>query len=277
MSFKEFERTSGIEFRELEAIEIDWYHNRGALLFFLDSDKNNDNPFRINIYQDDLLKGSPKLGDMVARNVNNHLDQWLVTREYFEENYSRKVTKDHVENVQLVHTTESKNESWGSKDIMEDIMNKATQNYMHPSVFTGTIEIMNGHVIGVHEAKNESVDIAVKDNLELCSDGVNSFDNAITEESGPFPNISFDFGHAIAAAKAGKKVARKGWNGKGMFAYIVPGGRFPVMAEAAKDHFGKGAYVRYRPYWALKTADEDVATWAPSGSDSLAEDWIILD
>jgi hypothetical protein len=26
-----------------------------------------------------------------------------------------------------------------------------------------------------------------------------------------------------------------------------------------------------------KTAQEDVATWAPSGSDSLAEDWSILD
>lgn len=83
-----------------------------------------------------------------------------------------------------------------------------------------------------------------------------------------------DFGEAIKAAKAGKKVARAGWNGAGMFAYIVPGGTYPAQTEVAKAHFGDT--VPYRPYWALKTAQEDVATWAPSGSDSLAEDWQIV-
>jgi hypothetical protein len=28
---------------------------------------------------------------------------------------------------------------------------------------------------------------------------------------------------------------------------------------------GEGNFVPYRAYWALKTAQEDVATWAPSG------------
>ena len=30
-----------------------------------------------------------------------------------------------------------------------------------------------------------------------------------------------NFGEAIIALKQGKKVARKGWNGKGMFLYLV--------------------------------------------------------
>jgi hypothetical protein len=34
--------------------------------------------------------------------------------------------------------------------------------------------------------------------------------------------------------------------------------------------------VPYRAYWALKTAQNDVAPWAPSGSDSLAEDWELV-
>lgn len=85
-----------------------------------------------------------------------------------------------------------------------------------------------------------------------------------------------DFGEAIKAAKKGKRVARKGWNGSGMFAYIVPADSYPAKTRAAAKHFGENTLVPYREYWALKTAQDDIATWAPSGSDSLAEDWLIL-
>jgi hypothetical protein len=87
--------------------------------------------------------------------------------------------------------------------------------------------------------------------------------------------INLNFGQAIEAAKQGKKVARQGWNGKGMFAYIVPAASYPAQTEVAKAEFGD--MVSYREYWALKTAQGDIATWAPSGSDSLSEDWVILD
>ena len=90
-------------------------------------------------------------------------------------------------------------------------------------------------------------------------------------------NELLNFGQAIEAAKNGKKVARKGWNGQGMFAYIVPAGNYPARTDIAKEHFGENNLVPYRSYWALKTAQEDIATWSPSGSDSLAEDWIIID
>lgn len=85
-----------------------------------------------------------------------------------------------------------------------------------------------------------------------------------------------DFGQALEALKAGHRVARAGWNGKGMFAYLVPAASYPVQTGAAKAHFGDGSMVPYRAYLALKTVDEDVATWAPSCSDVLAEDWLIL-
>ena len=35
-----------------------------------------------------------------------------------------------------------------------------------------------------------------------------------------------DFGDAVRALKDGKRVARKGWNGKGMFLYFVPAGNY---------------------------------------------------
>ena len=85
------------------------------------------------------------------------------------------------------------------------------------------------------------------------------------------------FGLAVEALKKGLKVARAGWNGKGMFAYLVPANSCPAQTGAAKSHFGDGAMVPYRAYLALKTAQGDVATWAPSCSDALAEDWMIVE
>lgn len=83
------------------------------------------------------------------------------------------------------------------------------------------------------------------------------------------------FGAAIEALKAGKKVSRLGWNGSGQFVYLVPGSAYPAQTGVAKAYFGEGALVPYRAYLALKTAHGDVATWAPSCSDALAEDWEI--
>lgn len=89
------------------------------------------------------------------------------------------------------------------------------------------------------------------------------------------PSGQMTFGMAIEAAKHGYKVARSGWNGAGMFAYIVPANSYPAQTEAIKGTFPDDM-VPYREYWALKTAQDDVATWAPSGSDSLASDWGIV-
>jgi len=42
---------------------------------------------RVSISMADLEKGSPKLGDMIARNPLNHQDQWLVAAQYFADNF----------------------------------------------------------------------------------------------------------------------------------------------------------------------------------------------
>ena len=91
--------------------------------------------------------------------------------------------------------------------------------------------------------------------------------------------ISMTFGQAVEAAKKGCKVARVGWNGSGMFAYIVPANKYSTDGNPRSPV--KGLFpddmVPYREYWALKTAQNDVSTWAPSGSDSLANDWVIVE
>lgn len=89
-----------------------------------------------------------------------------------------------------------------------------------------------------------------------------------------------NFGEALAAAKEGKKIARSGWNGANMYAVIMPG--YPegiaINETTAKAHgIPKGTIMIFRPYWALYTAQKDIASWAPSGSDTLAEDWGIVE
>lgn len=85
-----------------------------------------------------------------------------------------------------------------------------------------------------------------------------------------------NFGDAIKELKLGKRLQRTGWNGKGLFIYLVPAARYPVQTGAAKEHFGEGAMVPYAAYLALKNVDETVSTWAPSINDTLAEDWQVI-
>lgn len=84
------------------------------------------------------------------------------------------------------------------------------------------------------------------------------------------------FGEAIEKLEAGHRVARSGWNGKGMFLYYVPPGAYPARTDAAKDHFGENALVPYRAYIAMKTVDNDVVPWVASQTDILADDWLMV-
>lgn len=42
----------------------------------------------ISISAPDMRNGSPKEGDMIARNPQNHADQWLVAADYFKHNFA---------------------------------------------------------------------------------------------------------------------------------------------------------------------------------------------
>ena len=87
---------------------------------------------------------------------------------------------------------------------------------------------------------------------------------------------SLKFGQALEAIQAGQRIARTGWNGKGMFVYFVPPASYPIQTGAAKAHFGKGAMVPYNAYMAIKNVDGTVSTWVPSVNDCLASDWGVV-
>lgn len=86
-----------------------------------------------------------------------------------------------------------------------------------------------------------------------------------------------NFGKAIEALKEGKKVARTGWNGKGMYVYYVPAAKYKRCTESAKDLADENDMVQYNPYFAIKNVNNTVSTWVPSINDCLAEDWMIVE
>lgn len=80
-----------------------------------------------------------------------------------------------------------------------------------------------------------------------------------------------NFGKAIEALKEGKKVAREGWNGKGIFLELQVPDEFSKMSHP---------YV-YIDTLGLQTentkAPKNRVPWLPSQTDMLSEDWIIVE
>ena len=77
------------------------------------------------------------------------------------------------------------------------------------------------------------------------------------------------FGLAIEALKLGKRVARKGWNGKNMWLVLVTSTNYKV------DLTRSGSY-EVCPFIGLKTADNKLVPGLASQTDVLAEDWVVI-
>lgn len=85
-----------------------------------------------------------------------------------------------------------------------------------------------------------------------------------------------NFGQALEHLKRGDKVAREGWNGKGMFLFLVPGSTFKVNRAPLLGIYPEGTEINYCPHIDMKTADNKIVPWLASQTDVLAEDWIVL-
>ncbi|MFZ1389449.1 MAG: DUF2829 domain-containing protein [Thiolinea sp.] len=109
-----------------------------------------------------------------------------------------------------------------------------------------------------------------------------------------------NFGQAIEALKAGKRVAREGWNGKNLFIFmqipseigydIIP--KMQSLPQSVKDEFqrrfedessldpnavaARGG-ITYQNQMAIVYPNNSIHGWCPSSSDALANDWCILD
>lgn len=83
-----------------------------------------------------------------------------------------------------------------------------------------------------------------------------------------------DFGQALAELKSGNLVAREGWNGNGMFLYLVSGSTFTVNRAPLNEIYPEGTKIRYLPHIDMKTADGSCTPWLASQTDILADDWM---
>jgi hypothetical protein len=88
--------------------------------------------------------------------------------------------------------------------------------------------------------------------------------------------VKLNFGAALEAVKQGNKIAREGWNGKGMFLFLVPGSTFKVNRPPLLGIYEEGTEINYCPHIDMKTADDKIVPWLASQTDVLAEDWQIL-
>jgi len=71
-----------------------------------------------------------------------------------------------------------------------------------------------------------------------------------------------NIGHAVDNMNLGRRVARKGWNGKGMW-----------IAKQTPD----ANSMMSLPYAYMFTADQKLVPWLCSQTDLFAEDWEVVE
>ena len=86
-------------------------------------------------------------------------------------------------------------------------------------------------------------------------------------------NKNLNFGQAIEALKEGKKVAREGWNGKGMWVKLqIPTETSKMTRPYIFMTCPKGSTRQFGE----QTNDFELVPWLASQTDVLSEDWVIL-
>ena len=87
----------------------------------------------------------------------------------------------------------------------------------------------------------------------------------------------FNFSEALHLLKQGFRVQRTGWNGKGMFLFLVQGSEFEVNRAPLNEFYANGTKVKYHAHVDMKTADGQIVPWLCSQTDMLADDWEIYE
>lgn len=82
------------------------------------------------------------------------------------------------------------------------------------------------------------------------------------------PTDGMTFGLALEALKRGHKVARNGWNGKGMWLMHIPASHWETTRGI---ELCEGL-----PWIGMKTADDKFVPWLASQTDMLSSDWSIV-
>jgi len=77
-----------------------------------------------------------------------------------------------------------------------------------------------------------------------------------------------NYGQALEQLNLGNRILRSGWNGKGMYLFLVTGW------QITKSPINSIPVIPNLPFIAMKTADDKIVPWLASQTDMLAEDWM---
>lgn len=129
-------------------------------------------------------------------------------------------------------------------------------------------------------AKLDYIERAYDDDLHLksCPEiRINEYHIHIPQEE------VMDFGVALMNLKEGRRVARKGWNGKGMYVFLATDVSFHTKADLGEfnsehsEECSELNSVEVGDMLVLRTAQGALQPgWLASQADMLAEDWVIL-
>lgn len=82
--------------------------------------------------------------------------------------------------------------------------------------------------------------------------------------------VLHSFSSALISLKCGDKIARVGWNGKGMWLILVDSNEYSI------ESYKKFDSEKLLPFIAMRTADKGLVPWSANYADILAEDWVIV-
>lgn len=142
-----------------------------------------------------------------------------------------------------------------------------------------------------HPLLQQAYDVCIA--IEQCGASV-ELTNAVTKASSLMHDLDkfipqtpietgMSFGLAIQALKMGKRVARAGWNGKGMWLVLVPGTPSAQLREGSPYHTALGlAECEILPHIDMWTINAEgrramLPGWLASQSDMLADDWLLVE
>jgi uncharacterized protein DUF2829 len=89
-----------------------------------------------------------------------------------------------------------------------------------------------------------------------------------------------EFGWALKQMRFGSKVARLGWNGKGMWLVLQKGypDGVPINKNTSEaTGIPEGTVIKFLPYIMMKTAGDEFVPWLASQTDLLATDWMVTE
>lgn len=93
-------------------------------------------------------------------------------------------------------------------------------------------------------------------------------------------NVGFSFGEALRLLKGYRKLTRRGWNGNGMYIYLVPE-RDVIVGESEETYklvgiHPQGEIMTISPRIDMQFANGKLGTWSATHDDLLADDWSVL-